>query len=172
MNMGIRLHDTVATVIQKHKRRRHRVELFNLIELEILKVKHRGLQSEEDIRLWKCGDDYKPSFTTKETWKLLRGMQARVDWFEGVWFRYSTPRFSFHTWVAILDRLPTGDRISIWNGGIAVMCPLCKDCPETRNHLFFQCKYSGEVRSSLTRKLLRMDYTNVWDDIIPLLTKR
>ncbi|XP_048627704.1 uncharacterized protein LOC125596654 [Brassica napus] len=127
----------------KHKRRRHRVEVFNLIELEILKVKHRGLQSEEDIRLWKCGDDYKLSFTTKETWKLLRGMQARVDWFEGVWFRYSTPRFSFHTWVAILDRLPTGDRISLWNGGIAVMCPLCKDCPETRNHLFFQCKYSG-----------------------------
>ncbi|WZZ84433.1 hypothetical protein YC2023_113012 [Brassica napus] len=78
MNMGIRLHDTVATVIQKHKRRRHRVELYNLIELEILKVKIRGLQSEEDIRLWKCGDDYKPSFTTKETWKLLRGMQARI----------------------------------------------------------------------------------------------
>lgn len=153
MNIGIRLHDTVATVLQKNRRRRHRIEIYNHIELEILKFKNRGIHNEEDIRLWKCGDEYKPSFTTKETWKILRGSQTQVDWYKGVWFQYSTPKFSFHTWVAILDRLPTGDRLSLWNSGVVVMCSLCKACPKTRSHLFFQCPYSEEVWPNLTRIL-------------------
>lgn len=35
VNMGIHLHDTVATVLHKHRRRRHRMETYNIIEHEI-----------------------------------------------------------------------------------------------------------------------------------------
>lgn len=37
-----------------------------------------------NVRLWKCGDDYKPRFTTRETWKILRGVQTQIDWLKGV----------------------------------------------------------------------------------------
>lgn len=172
MNMGIRLHDTVASVIRKHRRRKHRVEIYNTIENEIQRLRGRGLAQEEDVRLWKSKDKFKPVFTSKETWKLSRVQQPQVDWYRGVWFQYNTPKFSFHTWIAIQNRLPTGDRIAQWNGGTMTMCNLCMTHPETRNHLFYQCPYSEEVWKDLTDKLLSTAYTPIWEEIVVLLTTK
>ena len=49
-------------------------------------------------------------------------------------------------------------------------CSLCSEPLETRNHLFYKCKYSEEVRKNLTLKLLSVHYTNDWEEIIRLLT--
>ena len=43
INMGIRLHDTMALVIRKHRRRRHKVEIYNIIENEIRSLRKRGI---------------------------------------------------------------------------------------------------------------------------------
>ena len=49
--MGIRLNNTVEMVILSHRRRRHRVESLNNIELKIQSIKYRGQQQDEDITL-------------------------------------------------------------------------------------------------------------------------
>lgn len=37
-----------------------------------------------------------------------------VDWYTTLWFPQAIPRASFITWIVIRNRLPTGDRISMW----------------------------------------------------------
>lgn len=36
-----------------------------------------------------------------------------------------------------------------WNLGVVMKCPLCKEVEDSRDHLFFQCKYSKQVWSSV-----------------------
>ncbi|XP_013601599.1 PREDICTED: uncharacterized protein LOC106309068 [Brassica oleracea var. oleracea] len=116
INMGIKLNDTVEKTINSHRSRRHREEIFNTIEEEILTLRLRGLNHNEDVCLWKAGDNiYKADFSSKATWNLIRVEQAKVDWYEGIWFPCNTPRYSFMAWIAVQNRLPTGDRILTWN---------------------------------------------------------
>lgn len=67
IDMGIRLEATVDVVIRTHRRRRHRVEIFNEIEDHIERLKERGLFERDDIKLWRRGDKYKSTFSSKET---------------------------------------------------------------------------------------------------------
>ena len=53
IDMGIRLNDTVEKVVLSHRRRRHRENVFNVIEEEIMYVRTTGLTQSEDVRLWK-----------------------------------------------------------------------------------------------------------------------
>ena len=46
---------------------------------------------------------------------------------------------------------------------------LCNDPMESRDHLFFICKFAEEVWKGLTQKLLATHYTCQRDQIIPLL---
>ena len=48
-------------------------------------------------------------------------------------------------------------------------CVFCNDPIESRDHLFFVCKFSEEVWKGLTQKLLATRYTNQWDQIIQLV---
>ena len=171
INMGIKLNDTVEKTINSHRSRRHREEIFNTIEEEILTLRLRGLNHNEDVCLWKAGDNiYKADFSSKATWNLIRVEQAKVDWYEGIWFPCNTPRYSFMAWIAVQNRLPTGDRILTWNMPVTTACSLCSEPLETRNHLFYKCKYSEEVWKNLTLKLLSVHYTNDWEEVIRLLT--
>ena len=167
--MGIRLEATVDVVIRTHRRRRHRVEIFNEIEDHIERLKERGLFERDDIKLWRRGDKYKSTFSSKETWKLTRVSRVKVNWSHGIWFALNTPKYSFMAWLAILNRLATGDRIRQWNTQHTSSCVFCNDPMESRDHLFFVCKFSEEVWKGLTQKLLDMRYTCQWDQVIPLL---
>ena len=62
-----------------------------------------------------------------------------------MWFPHSTPKYSFLAWVAIKNRLQTGDRILQWNRDANGVCVLCHDALETHDHLFFGCCYPGRV---------------------------
>lgn len=167
--MGIRLDATVDMVIKTHRRRRHRVETLNDIEDHIQRLKERGLLEGEDVKLWKRGDKYKSVFSSKETWKLIRVPQPRVSWNSGIWFAFNTPKYSFMAWLAILNRLATGDRVQQWNTSNPSSCVLCNDPMESRNHLFFSCNFSESVWKGLTQKLLAASYTHQWDQVIQLL---
>lgn len=169
--MGIKLNDTVEKAINSHRRRRHREEIFNTIEEEILTLRLRSLNHNEDVCLWKAGDNiYKADFSSKTTWNLIRVEQAKVNWYKGIWFPCNTPRYFFMAWIAVQNRLPTGDRILTCNVPTSTACSLCSEPLETRNHLFYKCKYSEEVWKNLTNKLLSVHYTNDWEEIIRLLT--
>ena len=73
-------------------------------------------------------------------------------------------------WIAVQNRLPTGDRILNWNTAATTGCCLSPEPLETRNHLFYKCKLSEEVWKNLTMKLLPLHYTNEWERIIRALT--
>lgn len=130
----------------------------------------QGLKQNDNIRLWKNkGETYKENFSSKDTWELMRIHNAEFDWYNGFDF-VITPKYSFTAWVAIKNRLPTGDRMLRWNAGSAITCTLFPEPNETRNHLFYKCIYSEEIWKNLTHKLLDPQFTSEWDEIIGCLT--
>ena len=54
------------------------------------------------------------------------------------------PRHSFITWLAILNKLSTHDRIMLYTRG-PLACVLCHTAMETHDHLFFKCSYSSFI---------------------------
>lgn len=47
----------------------------------------------------------------------------------------------------------------LWNAGVNATCPLCNEAEETREHLFFSCRYSTEVWKFLAEGLLQANFT-------------
>lgn len=56
-----------------------------------------------------------------------------------------------------------------WTADIDSSCVLCLGPMETRSHLFFDCRYSKEVWSRLTSKLLDSKFSTNWEAILNLL---
>lgn len=171
IDMGIKREATVEeAVISARRRKRHRTLELNEIEEELLAVKEKMRSNAEDVALWKRKSDFKPTFSTQETWMLIRDTKSTCNWEKGIWFSQASPKFSFITWLAKLDRLSTMDRVSRWSQDIDETCVLCKNAVETRNHLFYECSYSGQVWEYLVRGILRSEFTNIWSEIVELIS--
>lgn len=124
--------------MNQYRRCRHRVETLCTIEKEILKLRNQGLVHNEDTRLWKgIGDSSNRDFSTSQTWQILWVASPIVSWYQGIWFLAATPKFSVIAWLAIRDRLATGERVLRWNPQGDATCVLCNGTMETRDHLFF-----------------------------------
>ncbi|KAJ9539130.1 hypothetical protein OSB04_031863 [Centaurea solstitialis] len=96
-------------------------------------------------------------FSVSEVWRSFIGIQEEVPWFNICWFKGHIPKHSFCFWLALLDRLPTQQRLAAWNlNDGSLPCPLCNDIMDSRDHLFFQCTYSMAV----------------WDRLKDLMTAR
>ena len=94
-----------------------------------------------DVVLWRRNEnDYSKRFTTTETWQQIRARRPTVPWRKVVWFQLRVPRFAFITWIAIRNRLSTGDRMRTW--GQVQGCLFCGEPNETKDHLFFACPYT------------------------------
>ena len=73
-------------------------------------------------------------------------------------------------WLSARDRLSTLDRIAKWSQGIDTTCVLCKGGLESRNHLFFECSYTGQVWEHIAKGILCNSFTNSWSEIMEILT--
>lgn len=113
----------MVDVLTSHRRRRHRLRVFNEIEDEIDKL--RAINNQED---------------DTPLWNHMRQARSDCSWSNGVWFNQYTPKYSFLVWVAIRNRLQTCDRMQLWNNGINTLCVLCQEQQETCQHLFFRCR--------------------------------
>lgn len=102
---------------------------------------------------------------------MTRANQAHppANWACGVWFSYATPKYAFITWLALLDRLSTMDRVKKWSPSVDDICVLCKNAGETRSHLFFECTYSSHIWDHIVRGVMGTNYTMVWNEIVSLL---
>ena len=171
IDMGIPIAATVGQVLQSQRTRQHRVDYLNNIEAEIRVLFQRNRTAgEQDLPLWQASKDkFSKIFTTKHTCNNIRHSHPRVEWHKGVWFTYSTPKFSFLLWLAIHNRLSTGDRIKQWNSGQQVDCVLCSNTEESRDHLFFTCSYTAEVWKNLTQRLPNVAYSTDWDQLVASL---
>ena len=121
-----------------------------------------------DIFMWKHGhDDYQTSFSAGKTWEQIRDRREKVDWCSIIWFTQAVPRYSFITWLTIMNRLSTGDRMRNW--GVQHECLLCGEKNETRDHLFFACPFSYIVWITVTGRLLGRRVTPDWQDTVTRL---
>ncbi|KAL9281304.1 putative reverse transcriptase zinc-binding domain-containing protein [Arabidopsis thaliana] len=62
---------------------------------------------------------------SKETWEQLRNHSPLLPWNKVIWFKEAIPKFSFITWVAMKERLPTRDRLLSWGLSVSLLCVLC-----------------------------------------------
>lgn len=165
IDMGTKSDATVASALTR-RRRRHRIDILNKIEDEIQKTV-RQRSNDSDIPLWRVSaDKFKRKFSSKDTWKQIRETTNTQHWHKGVWFKHSTPKYSFLTWLIVRNRLATGDRLRNWGQGQQTDCVFCGDPEETRNHLFFS---SEPIWRNLVQNLLGPDYTADWHQLVQLL---
>ncbi|XP_024006569.1 uncharacterized protein LOC112083076 [Eutrema salsugineum] len=170
IDMGIPATATIA-LLTRRRQRRHQNEVLNEIE----NVLHNQLitlkPGASDIAMWKSKTgSFKSGFSSKDTWLLIRQEAGRISWSSGVWFKHSTPMFSVFSWLAIYDRLSTGDQMQQWNVGANASCVLCNSPLESRTHLFFACSYSAKVWSALIKELLKSSFSVVWQDLVHLIS--
>ncbi|XP_013624050.1 PREDICTED: uncharacterized protein LOC106330029 [Brassica oleracea var. oleracea] len=168
IDLGISENATVAEAISNRRRRCHRLAILNHIEDEIERLRNENYQM-EDIALWRSKEEmYKMAFSTKNTWLQIRTIYVTQRWSNGVWFKHATPKYTFHTWTTMRNRLSACDRMLKWNQNIDPTCIICQQSMETRNHLFFSCSYSSQVWRKLVIGLLQSSYTENWEEIVNL----
>lgn len=161
---------TVEEAVKNRRRRRHRANHLIAIENLLLQQEHILVNEEEDKPLWKQSEDtYKDHFNSKKTWSQLTTVCQVVDWSEAIWFKHSTPKYSFLAWLKMLNRLSTGDRMTKWDAATNPVCVLCNATDETKDHLYFECDYSREIWRKLMSKLLENRYVEDWRKVILLL---
>lgn len=104
--------------------------------------------------LWRnSSGSFVRNFSSKSTWDFLRNSSPLVPWAKVVWFKEEIPRCSFITWLAMLTRLPTKDRLRRWGLAVPADCVLCAQGQETHNHLFFECVFSSELWRTFAQRL-------------------
>ncbi|KAL1221724.1 hypothetical protein V5N11_026174 [Cardamine amara subsp. amara] len=150
---------------------KHRMELLNLVETELDKIRDRGLNQSMDVSLWRgVGGKFTSKFSSKDTWNQIRESVQPKQWYKGVWFSHSTPKYSFIVWLAVHDRLSTGDKMMMWNVGADPKCIFCQAPIESRDHLFFTCSYTSQVWYNLTSRILLHRYTSSFSDILTMMS--
>jgi len=119
IEFGLRSTFTIIDALRLHRRRHHRTANLNKVELELDRFRNRVLSSENDVAaLWRgLEDKFRPKFSAKETWALIRSPNPLQSWSKGIWFKNSTPKFSFFIRLATLNRLSTEDRMQALNRG-------------------------------------------------------
>ncbi|XP_039066655.1 uncharacterized protein LOC120212415 [Hibiscus syriacus] len=78
-------------------------------------------------------------------WDNIRDRNEKVEWHRLIWFPAHIPKFFLITWMVILDRLPTKERLVQFAMVTDARCGFCGAKLESRNHLFSECSYSREV---------------------------
>ena len=109
-------------------------------------MKLRSLASE--FVVWQDGSaswKFPRKYGASEVWRHIRQKQENVPWHKLVWSSINVPKHAFVSWMAILNRLPTRDRLKECGIEIKGKCELCHDGIETRNHIFFGCQFSKRV---------------------------
>ena len=161
--LGIRRHAKVsdAVTLEEWSIRGSRSRRFHELRNSILQREPPQPENGKDIVLWKHGsDDYRDHYSAASTWEQVRSRRPTVEWSRVIWFTQGVPRFSFITWLAVKNRLSTGDRMRQW--GMVQSCELCGERDETRDHLFFACPYSYTVWESLARRLIGISINPDW----------
>ena len=92
----------------------------------------------------------------EEVWKFPGGMYSaackeirpkkdKVDWQRLLWRPLNIPKHSIIAWMAIINRLPTKDRLRSWGTEMEGNCVLCQQEMDTRDHIFFGCSFSQGI---------------------------
>ncbi|XP_039044051.1 uncharacterized protein LOC120183417 [Hibiscus syriacus] len=120
-----------------------------------------SLKSEDGLGLedvFKLRPEVAPVFTSASSlhrvkaawiWGEIRVKYLVVSWYKLIWFPLHVPKHAINAWFVILDRLSTLDKLLRMNLTVDPCCPICGFDSESRDHLFFICSLSCEVRTQI-----------------------
>lgn len=124
------------------------------LQITLTTLQPPSQEAGEDQFLWiQANGSYGTSFSSRVTWECIRVSTLIQPWHKVIWFKEHIPRNSFISWLALLRRLPTRDRLRRWGMTVPEECVLCSAAPETHHHLFFECSYSASVWNYYARKV-------------------
>ncbi|XP_059451249.1 uncharacterized protein LOC132182059 [Corylus avellana] len=105
-------------------------------------------------------------FVSSETWELLREKKEEIAWWKLVWFSYAIPKHAFILWLAIQDRLVTGERLLKWGFQGDIKCLFCHNQVESRGHLFFECSFSYRIWKFCMARCGVDNVPVIWDEFL------
>jgi hypothetical protein len=105
-------------------------------------------------------------FTCAETWNYLRKKNGAVRWWPLVWHSFAILKQAFILWLALHNRLTTGDRLFAWGFKENVNCGFCKAGIESRNHIFFSCGFSSRVWKICLQQCGLLNCSTSWSEVI------
>ncbi|XP_048605009.1 uncharacterized protein LOC106417088 [Brassica napus] len=80
IDMGVCKEATVEDAISRScRRRRYRTRMLNAVEESLNRVRDNISGDKEDVSLWRRGSGFKSSFSTSETWKIMRGDRVKLS---------------------------------------------------------------------------------------------
>ncbi|GJV85367.1 RNA-directed DNA polymerase, eukaryota, reverse transcriptase zinc-binding domain protein [Tanacetum coccineum] len=126
----------------------------------------------KDEFFWIKKDGKAVNYSTSITWKDWRNTSEKVVWHDLVWFSNCTPKHSFIMRMLIQNRLTTHERLLKWYPGKQMACLLCGSCPDSINHLFFECSYTCEIWGKLKDLTGYNSLPDKWVDILNLMNSK
>lgn len=129
-----------------------------------------ALTHEADAFQWMPHGKHSTIYSTREIYNLLRVHHQRVPWHKEVWFSKGIPRHKFLSWLFVLDKCPTKDRMMEWGFATDPMCILCNSGLESRDHLYFSCSYTWDIWYSVAGRS-GFSSPRVWNEILRHLQK-
>lgn len=78
------------------------------------------LSDEEDLYEWTVNGTQWDKFKTGSIYSLLKRHAATVPWYQTIWCKRGIPKHNFLSWLFVLNRCPTRDRLLSW--GLNVCC--------------------------------------------------
>ncbi|XP_021726862.1 uncharacterized protein LOC110694011 [Chenopodium quinoa] len=104
----------------------------------------------------------------KKMYSIIKPQGPKVPWKRITCNNQASPKSTFISWLAILDRLVTENRLLVWQIPCDPCFFFCAGANEIVNHLFFDCSYSKVIWSSMihvlgfTRHVLSFAYELQW----------
>lgn len=117
---------------------------------------------------WKPNNIKRDRFNTREVYNLLRIQSPQVAWSIEVWFSGRVPKHAFLTWLIVLNRCPTCDRLLSWGIQTDSYCLLCNLSQESRYHIFFDCTYSWTLWEEISLRC-NFDSPRDWESLLSYL---
>lgn len=104
-----------------------------------------------------------PTYSTRMIYDIIREDVPTVSWHKEVWFGAGIPKHKFRTWLMVLNRCPT--RMLQWGLQTDALCLLCNSHPESRSHIYFDCDYSWDIWSAISRRCA-LTTSRDWDSLL------
>ena len=126
-----------------------------------------SFEGSPDLFSWTVDGEKLQTFSSSKTWNILRERHPIRAWHKMVWFKGHVPKHAFTMWVAVLDRLPTRNRLASWGMQTPTSCCLCSSSDESRDHIFAECDFTKELWRRMHAKFSGV--TNTFDSWPQLL---
>lgn len=139
---------------------------FSHVEELMIHLTTVALSDCEDIYQWIINGSRRNTFCSSMVYNIIRPPAPQVQWYPLIWIKHGIPKHKSMAWLFTLNRCPTRDRLLSWDLQTDHLCLLCNREPESRDHIFFHCKYSFNIWNTLARKFHLPPTSPDWLDVI------